>query len=125
VIPPIWPPNPRLSHWVSVHADGTIDVRCGKVELGQGVLTALAQIAADELDVAYDRIRMVPLTTDSSRTRRSPPAAAPSRTPARPCARSAPRSAPCSSTPRQHYGHFDDLLSVDDGMINGAITYWD
>ncbi|MEV6603794.1 molybdopterin cofactor-binding domain-containing protein [Kutzneria sp. NPDC051319] len=58
--------NPRLSHWVSVRPDGTVDVRCGKVELGQGILTALAQIAADELDVAYNRIHMVPATTDSS-----------------------------------------------------------
>jgi nicotinate dehydrogenase subunit B len=66
VIPPNLAANPLLSHWVSVHADGTIDVRCGKVELGQGILSALAQIIADELDVAYDRIRMVPLTTDSS-----------------------------------------------------------
>ena len=29
--------------------DGVVDVRVGKVELGQGILTALAQIAADEL----------------------------------------------------------------------------
>ena len=58
--------NPLLSHWISVRPDGTVEVRCGKVELGQGILSALAQIVADELDVAYDRIRMVPLTTDSS-----------------------------------------------------------
>ena len=31
----------------------------GKIELGQGIATALAQIAADELDVDYRRIEMV------------------------------------------------------------------
>lgn len=52
--------NPRLSDWVRLAADGTFEIRVGKVELGQGILTALAQIAADELDVPLDRIRMVP-----------------------------------------------------------------
>jgi CO/xanthine dehydrogenase Mo-binding subunit len=31
-------------------------VRTGQVELGQGVLTAMAQIAADELDISMERI---------------------------------------------------------------------
>ncbi|GAA4683827.1 oxidoreductase [Phytohabitans rumicis] len=35
----------------------------GKVELGQGILTALAQIAAEELDVDLSRIRMLPAST--------------------------------------------------------------
>jgi nicotinate dehydrogenase subunit B len=38
----------------------------GKVELGQGILTALAQIASDELDVAYERVQMV--SADTSRS---------------------------------------------------------
>ncbi|MQA05270.1 MAG: molybdopterin-dependent oxidoreductase [Streptosporangiales bacterium] len=55
--------NPRLSCWLTVQPDGTIVVRVGKVELGQGIATALAQIAADELDVAVDRILMLPTST--------------------------------------------------------------
>jgi nicotinate dehydrogenase subunit B len=55
--------NPRLSRWVGVAADGTITVRVGKVELGQGILTALAQIAADELGVTPERIRMLAAST--------------------------------------------------------------
>lgn len=51
--------TPQLDRWVAVHADGTIDVRVGKVELGQGILTALAQVAADELDVELGTIRML------------------------------------------------------------------
>src|SRR5882724_668602 len=46
--------------------DGTVLVRTGKVELGQGVLTALAQIVADELGVDIARIRMAPTRTGSS-----------------------------------------------------------
>ena len=38
----------------------------GKCELGQGILTALAQIAAEELDVAYERVEMV--SADTART---------------------------------------------------------
>lgn len=58
--------NPRLSRWLSVCADGRVLVRSGKVELGQGVLTALAQIVAEELDVAPARVHMVPVTTGTS-----------------------------------------------------------
>jgi len=55
--------NPRLSQWLRVRGDGTVLVFIGKVEIGQGILTALAQIAAEELGVAPERIRMVPADT--------------------------------------------------------------
>lgn len=58
--------NPRLGDWVTIAGDGRVLVRSGKVELGQGVLTALAQIAADELEVDVRRIVMVPAATDRS-----------------------------------------------------------
>jgi nicotinate dehydrogenase subunit B len=51
---------------VTVRPDGTVLVRVGKVELGQGILTALAQIAADALGVDIARIRMLPARTDLS-----------------------------------------------------------
>jgi CO/xanthine dehydrogenase Mo-binding subunit len=38
----------------------------GKVEIGQGIVTALAQIAADELDVDIGRIRMIRASTAGS-----------------------------------------------------------
>ena len=50
--------NPRLGTWITV-ADGLVEVHVGKVELGQGILTALAQIAADALAVPLSRVRMV------------------------------------------------------------------
>ena len=48
--------NPELDRWVGFPAPGKVTVLTGRVELGQGVLTAMAQIAADELDVAIERI---------------------------------------------------------------------
>jgi len=65
-LPPTLNANRRLDRWVQVNADGTVTVRTGKVEIGQGIVSAMAQIAADELDVDYTRIRMVPADTSVS-----------------------------------------------------------
>lgn len=54
--------NPRLGTWVTVR-DGLVEVHVGKVELGQGILTALAQIAADALALPLSEIRTVPAHT--------------------------------------------------------------
>ncbi|MFZ4410073.1 MAG: molybdopterin cofactor-binding domain-containing protein [Paracraurococcus sp.] len=51
--------NRRLDAWLRINADGTVTVFTGKVEIGQGAVTALMQFAAEELDVAPSRIRMV------------------------------------------------------------------
>ncbi len=51
---------------VGVHPDGTVSLITGKVDLGQGISTALAQIAADELGVSVDRIRVVHADTTVS-----------------------------------------------------------
>ncbi len=51
--------NPRLSQWIALPADGTVELKVGKVEIGQGILTALAQMAADELDVEMSQIRVI------------------------------------------------------------------
>ena len=58
--------NRRLSQWQRFSADGVVEVHPGKVEIGQGILTTLAQIAADELDVDFRRIRVVAATTAAS-----------------------------------------------------------
>src|SRR5271155_3647234 len=58
--------NPVLGHWIRIRPDGIVEVRSGKVELGQGVLTALAQIAAEELDVDVARVRMTAAATGTS-----------------------------------------------------------
>jgi len=58
--------NPTLSSWVKFAGDGQVTVSPGKVEIGQGIVTALAQIAADELDVDLSRVRMVRASTAAS-----------------------------------------------------------
>ena len=55
-LPGILADNPMLDRWISFPAPGKVTVNTGRVEIGQGVLTAMAQIAADELDVAMERI---------------------------------------------------------------------
>ena len=57
--------NRKLEGWIRLEPDETVTIFTGKAELGQGILTALAQIAADELDVGLEKIRMV--STDTSR----------------------------------------------------------
>lgn len=61
--PPALSDARRLSQRVHFEPDGTVSIASGKVELGQGILTALAQIAAEELDVGIHRIRVVPTST--------------------------------------------------------------
>jgi nicotinate dehydrogenase subunit B len=51
--------NRMLDAWLRINPDGTATVFTGKVELGQGILTALAQIAAEELDLPLSRIKMI------------------------------------------------------------------
>src|SRR6266566_1557108 len=55
--------NPKLAQWLRVHRDGAVSIFSGKVEIGQGISTALAQIAAEELGITLGRIRMVPADT--------------------------------------------------------------
>jgi nicotinate dehydrogenase subunit B len=57
---------PFLDSWIRIDADGSITVFTGKVELGQGFKTAFQQIAAEELDVPFESLKVV--TADTSRT---------------------------------------------------------
>lgn len=58
--------NPRLGDWLRIVPTGLVEVRSGKVELGQGVLTALAQVVAEELDIDIARVRMIGAETGPS-----------------------------------------------------------
>jgi nicotinate dehydrogenase subunit B len=51
--------NHSLDDWLAIGTDGIITAFSGKVEIGTGVRTALAQIVAEELDVPPERIQMV------------------------------------------------------------------
>jgi nicotinate dehydrogenase subunit B len=65
-LPPSLAANPKLSSWINFDSDGQVIVSPGKVEIGQGIVTVLAQIAADELDVEFTRVRMVRTSTAGS-----------------------------------------------------------
>jgi CO/xanthine dehydrogenase Mo-binding subunit len=57
--------SPYLDAWIRIDADG-ITTFTGKAELGQGFKTAFQQIAAEELDVSFEAIKVV--TADTGRT---------------------------------------------------------
>ncbi|HEY4028966.1 MAG TPA: molybdopterin cofactor-binding domain-containing protein [Caulobacteraceae bacterium] len=58
--------TPLLDAWIRIDRQGAITVFTGKAELGQGIKTALVQVAAEELDVPPVAIRLV--SADTERT---------------------------------------------------------
>ena len=58
--------TPSLDAWIRVAPDGRVTVFTGKAELGQGIKTALLQVAAEQLDVPVAHIDLV--TADTMRT---------------------------------------------------------
>ena len=50
----------KLNAWIRIDsATQMVELRIGKVELGQGILTAVAQVCADELDVDFAKIKLI------------------------------------------------------------------
>src|SRR5437870_4772484 len=49
----------ELDSWIAVTPNGSVTAFFGKMDMGQGVDVAIAQIVADELDVAFDRVKVV------------------------------------------------------------------
>jgi nicotinate dehydrogenase subunit B len=59
LLPPKSVAKDAIDSWLTIGPDDRITIFCGKVDLGTGSRTALAQLAAEELDVAFGRIEMV------------------------------------------------------------------
>ena len=57
--------HPDLDTWVRIEVDGAVTFATGKVELGQGLINAIARIGAEELDVSLERVRVE--TADTAR----------------------------------------------------------
>ena len=55
---PAMPPNAGSSAWVELAEDGTVNVGVGGQEIGQGVFTVAAQMAAGALGVPYESVRI-------------------------------------------------------------------
>jgi len=56
--------TPMLDGWIKIGADDSITVYTGKCELGQGIKTALAQVAAEQLSVSFETIKLITSDTD-------------------------------------------------------------
>ena len=57
-LPPSLTSTPRIDAWLQVLGDGRLRVYTGKLELGQGIRIAIAQVAAEELYTAPDRLEV-------------------------------------------------------------------
>jgi CO/xanthine dehydrogenase Mo-binding subunit len=122
--------NRRLSQWLSFHADGRVTITPGKVELGQGILTTLSQIAADELDVDFRRV-----TAQAAATPDSPDEAVTSGSLSTQDSGGAIRHA-CAAARAiftqvvaQRTGISVEAITVEDGIFHGPAgaigSYWD
>ena len=58
--------NPELDGWLKFSSDGILTVFTGKVELGQKITTALALIAAEELYLDFNRVKIAAVNTEYS-----------------------------------------------------------
>ena len=122
--------NPKLSSWLKFSGTGQVTVSPGKVEIGQGIVTALAQIAADELDIDLSRVQMVRASTAASPNEGVTSGSLSD-------AAIGPRVAPClrrgspdlSSAASERLGVDIDALDVEDGTISGPgnvrTSYWE
>ena len=54
----------QVDSWIAIAADGSVTVFTGKAELGQGMLTAQAQLVAEELAVPLERVKMTMCDTE-------------------------------------------------------------
>jgi nicotinate dehydrogenase subunit B len=58
--PAVRPRSPdSLDTWLAVQEDGRVTAYFGKMDMGQGVDTAIAQVVAEELDLPVDRVTVV------------------------------------------------------------------
>jgi nicotinate dehydrogenase subunit B len=56
----------KLSSYISIDPDGTVVAYYGKIDGGQGLETSIAQLVAEEIDVPWERVRVV--MGDTART---------------------------------------------------------
>lgn len=121
----------RIDSWLSIDTGGTITLRTGKVEYGQGVKTTIAQVGADELDVALGRVRVVMADTGATVNEKLTAGSGSIEESAVAMRHAAAAARKILITrAAEKLGVADDALSVDDGTIsspttNQTITYWD
>ncbi|SFZ81255.1 CO or xanthine dehydrogenase, Mo-binding subunit [Devosia enhydra] len=121
--------HPQLSSWLRINADGTVNLFIGKVELGQGALTAVGQVAAEELVIDFNRLVILAgdteLCPDEGTTAGSQtmPNCAPAVQQA-----AAEIRAILRKLAAEKLGVGEDTLTLADGTITSggqSVTYWD
>lgn len=121
--------NRTLSMWLRIEAGGKVRLLVGKVEIGQGVLTAVQQICADELSVDFERIVIT-----SGDTELVPNEGATAGSLSMPGCGTAVRHAAADARQllvtlaAEKWNIDPTLLDVEDGTVKGGgktISYWD
>jgi CO/xanthine dehydrogenase Mo-binding subunit len=122
--------NRNVSAWIRINADKTVMLLVGKVELGQGILTAVSQICADELDVEFERVKVI--SGDTSLTPNEGTTAGSFSMPmCGPAVRQASAEARkiMIDLAAEKLGKPADGMTVRDGTITasggGSVSYWD
>ena len=62
VQPELWKPpagGVEVNAWLTIDADGVVTIRVPHTEMGQGGMTSVAQLVAEELDVPWEKVRAV------------------------------------------------------------------
>lgn len=49
----------NVDAFLAINADGTVTLYCGKVDLGTGLRAAIPQMAAEELGIGFDKIKLI------------------------------------------------------------------
>lgn len=122
--------NPMLGAWFKIDADGSATLMIGKVELGQGNVTAIKQVAADELGVNWDQLDVI-----SGDTFLSPDEGTTAGSSSMPNGATAVQQAAAEvreilyGLAADKLGQPADSMKVDGGMITAAdgqtVTYWE
>lgn len=126
------PKATSLDSWLAIGSNGIVTVLTSKVDLGTGVLTALSQVVAEELDVAFHRIRMVTGDTDHT-IDQSQTSGSRTLHKAGPQLRQAAAAARRELVRRasSRLGLPPENLTVEDGIVSGprgksgSISYWE
>lgn len=126
------PQATSLDSWLAIGSNGIVTVLTSKVDLGTGVLTALSQVVAEELDVAFHRIRMVTGDTDHT-IDQSQTSGSRTLHKAGPQLRQAAAAARRELVRRasSRLGLPPENLTVEDGIVSGpggksgSISYWE
>ena len=66
--PALWPPTQgevALNGWIKITPQGDVVLAMPRSEMGQGIFTGLSMLAAEELDVPMERVRLEPAGHDA------------------------------------------------------------